>query len=282
MKSTYIIAEIGINHNGDMNLVKKMIDQCCIAGANAVKFQKRDIESVYSKDELSKYRESPYGKTFYDQKRGLELDHENYEEIDAYCKDRKIDWFASAWDLKSLNFLKNFDCKYNKIASAMIIDEIFLREVAKEKKYTFISTGMSSYKEIDKAVEIFRSEKCEFELMHCIAQYPFDAKHASLNLIQEMKKKYNCDVGYSGHEKSGLVVSLAAVSLGATSIERHVTLDRTMYGSDQPASLHMPGFAKLVQSIKIVESAVYGIKEKKLLDIEFDVAKKLRKHINLK
>lgn len=163
----------------------------------------------------------------------------------------------------------------------MIVDENFLLEVAKEKKYTFISTGMSSYKEIDKAVEIFKSENCEFELMHCVAQYPFEAKHASLNLIAEMKKRYDCKVGYSGHEKSGMVVSLAAVALGASSIERHVTLDRTMYGSDQAASLHMPGFAKLIQSIKIVESAISGENEKKLLDIEADVAKKLRKHINI-
>mgnify|MGYP005994680171 CR=1 FL=1 len=279
MTSTFIIAEIGINHNGDMDIVKKMIDQSCDVGANAVTFQKRDIELVYSKEELSISRESPFGKTFYDQKKGLELSEENYDEIDIYCKKKKIIWFASAWDLNSQNFLTEYDCKYNKIASAMIIDVKFLREVAREKKYTFISTGMSSYKEIDKAVEIFREKNCPFELMHCVSKYPFEAKYASLNLIEQMKKKYNCKVGYSGHEKSGIAVSIAAVALGATSIERHVTLDRTMYGSDQAASLSFSGFSDLIHSIKTVEEAINGEKEKKLLDIEIEVANKLRKHI---
>ena len=278
-EKTFVIAEIGINHNGSLELAKTLIKNCKEAGADAVKFQKRDINLVYSKEELDKDRESPFGKTNREQKIGLEFEKKEYDEIDKYCKDLKIEWFASAWDLNSLEFLKNYDLKYNKIASAMIIDKNFISKVAQQKKYTFISTGMSSYKDIDAAVEIFKKENCDFELMHCVAKYPFEAKHASLNLIKEMRDRYNCKVGYSGHEKSGLVISLAAVTLGATSIERHVTLDRTMYGSDQAASLHILGFSDLVESIRIVESAIDGAKEKKLLDIEVEVAKKLRQHI---
>lgn len=278
-KNTFIIAEIGINHNGNMDFVTKLIAKSKKAGADAVKFQKRDINLVYSKEELSKYRESPWGLTNFDQKKGLELSFENYKEIDDYCKKIDIIWFASAWDINSQNFLKPFNLKFNKIASAMIVDELFLEAVAKEKKYTFISTGMSSYNEIDKAVEIFRENKCEFELMHCVSAYPFEAKHASLNLINEMKKRYNCNVGYSGHEKSGVAISFAAVALGATSLERHITLDRTMYGSDQAASLSIEGFAGLVSGVRDIEKAVNGQNEKKILDIEIEVAKKLRSHI---
>jgi N-acetylneuraminate synthase len=279
--STFIISEIGINHNGDMKIVKKLIEGSKKAGADSVKFQKRDLDLVYSKEELLKYRESPWGKTNLDQKKGLELSLENYVEIDEFCKKINIEWFASAWDLNSLEFLKKFDCKYNKIASAMIIDEKFMIEVAKEKKYTFISTGMSSYKEIDKAVEIFKNEKCDFELMHCVSTYPFESEYANLNLIKQMKERYDCDIGYSGHEKSGLAISFAAVSIGATSIERHVTLDRSMYGSDQAASLTMDGFEKMVSGIRLIEKALNGDNTKRMLDIEKDVAKKLRAHIKI-
>ena len=275
----FIISEIGINHNGNMDYVKKMVKESKKAGADAVKFQKRDISLVYSKEELLKYRESPWGKTNYDQKKALELTLENYKEIDEFCKKINILWFASAWDINSLNFLKQFKLKYNKVASAMIIDEQFLKEVAKEKKYTFISTGMSSYKEIDKAVEIFRNEKCEFELMHCVSKYPFEPAYASLNLIGEMKKRYGCKIGYSGHEKSGLAISFAAVALGISSLERHITLDRTMYGSDQAASLSIEGFQDLVNGVKSIEKAMNGNKIKEILDIEIEVAEKLRAHI---
>jgi N-acetylneuraminate synthase len=161
----------------------------------------------------------------------------------------------------------------------MIIDEDFLNKVAKEKKYTFISTGMSTYSFIDRAVEIFNKHNCEFELMHAVSAYPFEAEHANLNLINELRRRYNCKVGYSGHEKSGLAISLAAVVLGATSIERHVTLDRTLYGSDQAASLTMFGFSNLIKTIRIIEKALNGDKEKKILDIELEIANKLRQHI---
>ncbi|MAH97782.1 MAG: N-acetylneuraminate synthase [Euryarchaeota archaeon] len=275
----FIIAEIGINHNGNINLAKKMIDSSLDAGADAVKFQKRDVETVYSKEILDSPRESPWGKTQREQKFGLEFDKNDYQIIDEYCKEKKIQWFASAWDLKSLLFLSNYKLKYNKIASAMIVDEKFLRAVAKQKKYTFISTGMSTYDHIDKAVKIFKDNNCEFELMQCVSAYPFDDSLANLNLIKEMKKRYNCKVGYSGHEKGGLAISVAAVALGATSIERHITLDRTLYGSDQAASLTQEGFKNLVKAIRKVEKAVNGSNTKEILDIEKDVAKKLRLHI---
>ena len=275
----FIISEIGINHNGNIGLAKKMIDESIIAGADAVKFQKRDINLVYSKEILSQKRESPWGTTQKDQKEGLEFGQEEYKEIDKYCKLKKIEWFASAWDLNSLKFLAQFNLKHNKIASPMIVDKNFLAEVAKQKKYTFISTGMSTFQNIDTAVKIFKENNCKFELMHCVSAYPFDDVRASLNLIKVMKDKYDCKVGYSGHEKSGLAISIAAVALGATSLERHITLDRTMYGSDQAASLTPNGFKSLVSAIRKIEKAIDGEKEKNILDIEISVAKKLRAHI---
>ena len=280
MKS-FIIAEIGINHNGDIDLAKKMIDVSVEAGVDAVKFQKRDVDIVYSKELLDSFRDSPWGKTQKDQKLGLEFNEDQYKIIDNYCKKKKIEWFASAWDLNSLNFLSKFNCKYNKVASAMIIDVNLLEAIAKQGKYTFISTGMSSYVEIDKAIEIFKKYNCNFELMQCISAYPFDDGMANLNMIKNMREKYNCKVGYSGHEKGGLAISVAAVALGATSIERHITLDRTMYGSDQAASLTPEGFKSLVNAIRKVEQAIRGDDEKKILKIEEDVAKKLREHIKV-
>ncbi len=277
--TVFVIAEIGINHNGNIDLARQMIDKSVEAGADAVKFQKRDIEAVYSKEILDSPRESPWGKTQREQKVGLEFGKKEYDAIDEHCKKKNIKWFASAWDLNSLSFLSKYNSDYNKIASAMIVDENFLNAVAKQKKYTFISTGMSSYNNIDKAVEIFKNNDCEFELMHCVSAYPFDDKRANLNLIKDMREKYNCKVGYSGHEKGGLAISVAAVALGATSIERHVTVDRTIYGSDQAASLTFEGFESLIKSIRKVEKAIDGEKTKKILDIEKDVAKKLRLHL---
>jgi N-acetylneuraminate synthase len=282
MNKIFIISEIGINHNGDLNLAKKMIEQSVQAGANAVKFQKRDIDLVYSKEELDKPRVSPFGTTQRDQKKGLEFGQKEYEEIDRFCKAKKIDWFASAWDLNSLNFLKKFDLKYNKIASAMIVDLNFLNEVAKQKKYTFISTGMSSFKNIDKAVEIFRKYNCTFELMHTISAYPFDDKKAQLNLIKVLRDRYKCKVGYSGHERGGLAISFAAAALGASSIERHFTLDRTAYGSDQAASITPLGFSTLIGGLRQIEEAIDpSVKDKKILEIEIPVAQKLRSHIKI-
>ena len=279
MNKIAIISEIGINHNGDVSIAKDMIKESKLCGADLVKFQKRDINLVYSKEMLASKRESPWGTTFRQQKEGLEFGEKDYEEIDNYCKSLDIDWFASAWDLNSLEFLKKFKSKFNKIASAMIIDYNFLNEVAKEKKHTFISTGMSDFKIIEKAVEIFRKHDCSFELMHCISTYPFEDTKANLNMIKVLKQKFNCNVGYSGHEKGGLAISYAAASLGISSLERHFTLDRTMYGSDQAASITPPTFKELVGGVRKIELALTGSNEKKILEEEIEVAKKLRAHI---
>ena len=281
MNKTFIISEIGINHNGDLDIAKKMIDESIKAGADAVKFQKRDIEIVYSKEQLKKFRESPFGTTEREQKKGLEFNEKEYDEIDDYCKKKKIIWFSSAWDINSLKFLDKYELAYNKIASAMIVDTFFLEEVAKRKKHTFISTGMSEFTMVDKAVEIFRKHNCSFELMHCISAYPFDNEFANLNMIKILKDKYNCNVGYSGHEKGGEVVSIAAVCLGSTSLERHVTLDRTMYGSDQSSSITFDTLKSLIKKIRILEKALTGSLDKKILDAEKPVAEKLRSHIKL-
>ena len=275
---TFIIAEIGINHNGDLNIAKQLIDLCVDCKVDAVKFQKRDINVVYSKDQLAQERKSPWGNTQYDQKKGLEFGKEEYDEIDKHCKSKSIIWFASAWDLNSQDFLSRYDLKFNKIASAMIIDKKLLEKVADEKKYTFISTGMSDLSMIDDAVNIFKKKNCDFELMHCISAYPFDSEFANLNMIDNLKKRYDCKVGYSGHEKSGLAISYAAVAKGATSLERHITLDRTMYGSDQAASLSPLGLKELVGGIRIIEKALID-REKEILEIEKSVAEKLRSHI---
>ena len=282
MNKIFIISEIGINHNGDLKVAKKMIDASIQAGADAIKFQKRDINIVYSEEQLKKLRTSPFGTTEREQKEGLEFNEKEYDEIDNYCREKNIIWFSSAWDVNSLKFLDKYNSKYNKVASAMIVDEIFLNEVAKRKKHTFISTGMSNFDMIDKAVKIFKENDCSFELMHCISAYPFDSEMANLNMIKILKDKYKCSVGYSGHEKGGKLISLAAVALGSTSLERHLTLDRTMYGSDQAASITPIGFESLVSNVRILEKALTGNEDKIILNEEKPVAEKLRAHIKLK
>ena len=281
MNKTFIISEIGINHNGDLDIAKKMIDVSIESGADAVKFQKRDIDIVYSNEQLKRPRTSPFGTTEREQKEGLEFNKNEYDIIDSYCKEKKIIWFASAWDINSLKFLDKYDLKYHKIASAMIIDKVFLNEVAKRKKHTFISTGMSDFNMIDNAVEIFKKNNCSFELMHCISAYPFDGQIANLNMIKILKDRYNCNVGYSGHEKGGKLISLASVALGSTSLERHITLDRTMYGSDQAASITPAGFKSLISDVRILEKALTGNEKKVILESEKPVADKLRNHIKI-
>ena len=282
MKNIYIISEIGINHNGDIDLAKKMIDLSKNAGANAVKFQKRDIDIVYSKEQLDKFRQSPWGTTEREQKQGLEFEQKEYEIIDDYCKQKKIEWFASAWDENSINFLDQFNFQKQKVPSALIVDLDYLEVLAKKNKFTFISTGMSEMKNIEDAVNIFSKNNCPFELMHCISAYPFDDGIANLKMIPFLREKFNCNVGYSGHEKGGMAISIAAVALGATSLERHFTLDRTMYGSDQAASITPEGFENLVKGVKKVELALEGSLDKKILDLEIPVANKLRAHIKKK
>ena len=275
--SIFFIAEIGINHNGDMKVCKKLIDVAVEAGCNAVKFQKRDIKSVYSKEFLDSPRESPWGKTQRDQKMGLEFGKEEYLEINSYCKKKNIDWFASAWDLNSQLFLREFSCKYNKIASAMLVNIELLKMVAEEKKYTFISTGLSTLKDIEAAVNIFKKNNCPFELMHCVSTYPMKIADANLKTIETLREKFKCKVGYSGHE-TGLVVSHAAAALGISSIERHITLDRAMYGSDQAASLAPAGLKRLVPEVRRVQIAM-GDGIKRIIEDEIPIAKKLREHL---
>ena len=275
--STFIIAEIGINHNGDLNICKKLIDLAKDTGCDAVKFQKRDIDSVYTQSFLNSPRQSPWGSTQRCQKEGLELSKEDYQEIDKYSSDKGIHWFASAWDEKSQEFISEFDFKFNKVASPMIVNTNLLKLIAKEKKYTFISTGMSTYEDIDKAIEIFKKESCPYELMHCVSTYPMKDEDANLNMIKTLKNKYLCKVGYSGHE-TGLAISLAATALGATSIERHITLDRSMYGSDQAASIEPAGLRQLVGGIRKIELSL-GDGVKKFTEEEKKVAEKLREHL---
>lgn len=277
-KSIFIIAEIGINHNGDMSICKELIDVATDAGCDAVKLQKRDIDSVYTKELLDSPRESPWGTTQREQKQGLEFSAYQYNEIDMYCKEKGIHWFASAWDIKSQLFLQQFGCKYNKVASAMIVHEELLQIIAKERKHTFISTGMTEYKDIKKAIDIFKEAGCSFELMHTISTYPMKDEDANLNMIKTLREKYQCDVGYSGHEV-GLAVSYAAAALGITSLERHITLDRAMYGSDQSASVEPPGLRQLVGAIRKIELAM-GDGEKKTIKAEVPIAKKLREHLD--
>ena len=275
--SIYIIAEIGINHNGDIEIAKKLIDAACDAGCDAVKFQKRDLDIVYTQELLNSERESPWGTTQREQKEGLEFSKEEYQIIDEYCKEKSIDWFASAWDVNSLDFLKDFDCPKNKIASAMIVDQVFLKAVASEGKHTFISTGMSTMDQIQSAVNIFQEANCPFELMHTVSTYPMKTHHANLRVINTLKEKFGCDVGYSGHE-SGLAVSYAAASLGITSLERHITMDRAMYGSDQSASVEPSGLRRLVGTVRKIEAAM-GDGVKTILEEEKPIAEKLRAHI---
>ena len=274
----YLIAEIGINHNGILDIAKKLIDAAKECGFDAVKFQKRTIDIVYDKKTLDTPRQSPWGTTTKEQKLGLEFEKKEYDEVDSYCKKLKIDWFASAWDNQSLEFLDNYDLKYHKIASAMIIDKNLLESVAQRKKHTFISTGMSNKEDINKAINIFKKNECPFELMHCVSTYPMKVEDANLTTISQLKKEYNCNVGYSGHE-NGVTVSLAAIMLGITSLERHITLDRAMYGSDQSASLELSGMKSLTTSIDKILLSLGKPSLGKIIDDEIPIAKKLRAHI---
>ncbi len=271
----FITAEIGINHNGDFKIAKKLIDLAVNAGCDAVKFQKRDVEKVYTKEMLDSYRESPWGKTQREQKKGLEFSLKEYEIIDKYCKKKKIPWYLSCWDVGSQIQMRKFKTKYNKVASAMLTHTKLLKTIAEEGKPTFISTGMSTMKEIEKAVKIFRKYKCLFTLMHSHSAYPMPLEEANLKVIQTLKKKFKCDVGYSGHEISSYVVSLSAVLMGATAIERHITLSRVLYGSDQAASLEPPGLKRMVRDIRFLDKII-GDGKKKIWDSELPAKKKLR------
>ena len=271
----FITAEIGINHNGSIDITKKLIDVASAAGCDAVKFQKRTVEKVYSKEVLDSPRDSPWGKTTREQKLGLEFEIAEYDEIDRYCKDKKIEWYASSWDVDSQLFLRKYNLKFNKVASAMLTHKELLKKIAEEKKHTFISTGMSTIEEIKKAVSIFVEYDCPFELQHSNSSYPMKVNEANLNCIETLKNEFGCKVGYSGHESSGYLVCVVAAVLGASSIERHITLDRAMYGSDQAASLEPAGLHRLVRDIRTIDS-IMGDGVKKVWPSEIPVMEKLR------
>lgn len=274
----FITAEIGINHNGDLDIAKKLIDIAADAGCDAVKFQKRTIDNVYAKELLESPRDSPWGNTQRAQKEGLEFSEKQFKIIDAYCKHKKIIWFVSCWDVDSQIQMRKFDLKFNKVASAMLINTKLLETIAEEKKHTFISTGMSTMKEIQSAVNIFKKHKCPFELMHSHSAYPMPRDEANLKVINTLQNKFKCDVGYSGHEKSAYLISVIAGVLGATSIERHITLDRTMYGSDQAASLEPLALKRMIRDIKAIEK-ILGDGKKKIWDSELPAKKKLRERL---
>jgi N-acetylneuraminate synthase len=273
--SLFLIAEIGINHNGDLEIARKLIRDAHQAGMDAVKFQKRTVDRVYTREFLDSPRESPWGTTQRAQKEGLELSEAQYRQIDAYCRELGMAWFASAWDLDSQAFLRRFDLPYNKVASAMLGHRPLLREIAAEGKKTFVSTGMSTLEELDAVVELFRRARCPFELMHCNSTYPMKEEDANLRCIPMLRERYDCPVGYSGHESSLIKISVAAVALGATSVERHITLDRTMYGSDQAASVTSRRLVDFAESVRTVAKAL-GTGQKEISEAEMAVRRKLR------
>ena len=271
----FIIAELGTNHMGDIQNAKKIINAAAFAGCDAVKLQKKNVEKIYTKEFLDSPIESPWGSTQRDMRQHREFNDNQFKQIDLHCKRKKIPWFVSCWDVESQIHMRKFRTKFNKIASAMLVHEKLLHTIAEEKKYTFISTGMSSLKDIEKAVKIFRKHHCPFELMHCHSAYPMPIEEANLKLIPFLRKKFRCKVGYSGHEAAATYVSLPAVFLGATSIERHVTLDRSSYGTDQAASLEPKGLNTLIRDIRVIEK-IMGDGKKRIWTSEIPNLKKLR------
>jgi N-acetylneuraminate synthase len=275
MKKPFLIAEIGINHNGSIGLAKKLIDLAKKNNFDAVKFQKRNPDISTPQAQKDKMRDTPWGYISYlDYKKKIEFDYSDYKKIESYCKKVGILWFASAWDIESQIFLRKFKCKYNKVASAMVTNLKLLEEIAKEKKLTFISTGMSSINDVKKCVKIFKKHKCKFTLMHCISTYPAEEKTLNLNMIKKLKQIFKCDVGYSGHEKT-VSPSVVAFMLGATVIERHITLDRSMWGTDQSASLANEGLYTLSTMLRKIP-LMLGNGKKKISPEEKRMLKKFK------
>ena len=269
----FIIGEIGINHNGSMKNVKKLINIASMYGCDAVKFQKRTIDIVYTKEELAMPRQSVFGTTNGDLKRGLEFGYEEYKEINEYCKNIGILWFASEWDEKSVDFTEQFDVCAHKVSSACLTDIGLLKHMKSTGKPILVSTGMSTYDEIDRAVEVIGLDNTV--LLHCTSTYPCENSEINLNVIPELIKRYDCPIGYSGHEK-GILPSAMAVMLGACVVERHITIDRTMWGSDQAASLEPEGLRKMIRDVRSVKS-IMGDGIKKVYDSELPIRKKLRR-----
>ncbi len=269
----YVVAEIGINHNGDIDLAKKLINVAIGADCDAVKFQKRTIDVVYTQEELAKPRESPFGNTNGDLKRGLEFGREEYEELDRYCREVKIDWFASCWDEASVDFIAQFQVPCFKIASASITDDNLLRHTRAVGKPIILSTGMSTIDQIDRAVDIL--SKKDLVILHACSTYPAYYEELNLKVIDVLRDRYGVPVGYSGHE-TGLPSSVAAATLGACIVERHITLDRSMWGSDHAASLEPNGITRLVRDIRLIEKSM-GDGVKRVLEREQPIIKKLRR-----
>jgi len=272
-KPCYVIAEIGINHIGDTDITKKLISAAVLAGCDAVKFQKRTVEVVYSEKELAAPRENPFGTTNGDLKRGLEFGEKQYRIIDEYCKEHKIAWMASCCDEGSVDFIEKFNVPYYKIASASLTDDNLLKHHRKTGKPIVISTGLSTLAQIDHAVEVLGKE--DLAIMHCTSTYPSKPQELNLLVIPELKKRYGVPIGYSGHEV-GLSTTTAAVALGACMVERHITLDRAMWGSDQAASVEPQGFARLVRDVRTIEAAL-GDGVKRVYDSELPIIQKLRR-----
>ena len=272
---TFVIAELGTNHMGDIEVAKKIIDVAVDAGCNAVKLQKKNVEKIYTKEFLDSLLDSPWGTTQREMRLHREFSYNEYKKIDVYCKKKKILWFVSCWDVESQKQMRKFKTKYNKIASAMLVHDKLLEAVAQEKKHTFIATGMSTLNDIEKAVKIFRKHKCSFELMHCHSAYPMPPEEANLKLIPFLAKKFRCKVGYSGHESAATNISIPAILLGATSIERHVTIDRAAFGHDQAASLEPKGLFQLIRDVRIIDK-IMGDGKKRVWKSELNNKKKLR------
>lgn len=271
----YVIAEIGINHNGDIDIAKKLIEMAKAVSCNAVKFQKRTVEVVYTVEELAKPRENPFGPTNGDLKRGLEFGHAQYEQIDRYCKEEEIAWFASCWDEGSIDFIEHFHPPCYKIASASLTDDGLLRYTRQKagKRPLLVSTGMCTLAQIDHAVEILGKEN--LILLHTTSTYPSANTELNLKVIPMLRQRYGVLVGYSGHE-TGVITSPVAVALGACVVERHITLDRAMWGSDQAASLGPSGISKMIQHIRYLEPAM-GDGAKRVYPSEVPIQKKLRR-----
>lgn len=269
----FITAEIGINHNGSLETAKKLIDVAALSGCDAVKFQKRTIDIVYSREELAKPRENPFGPTNGDLKRGLEFGETQYKEIDRYCREKGILWFSSCWDEKSVDFMEAFNTPCYKIASASVTDDNLLRHHRKIGRPIILSTGMCTREQIRHAVEVLGST--QLIILHCTSTYPSKPEELNLNVISTFKKEFSCPIGYSGHEV-GLSTTTAAVALGACMVERHITLDRAMWGSDQAASVEPQGFMRLVRDIRVIEQAM-GDGIKTVYESEKPIIAKLRR-----
>lgn len=270
----FVVAEIGINHNGDVELAKKLIDASVLAGCDAVKFQKRTVDVVYTAEELARPRENPFGATNGDLKRGLEFGKAEYDEIDQYCREKGILWYVSCWDEGAVDFIEeNYDMPCYKIASASITDDNLLRHHLATGKPIIISTGMSTLEQIDHAVDVLGKDN--LVILHCTSTYPSKLSELNLRGIKTLQDRYGVPIGYSGHEV-GLATSLAAATLGSCMIERHITLDRSMWGSDQAASIEPHGFSRLVKDIRAVEEAM-GDGVKVVYDSEKPIIEKLRR-----